>query len=366
MPPAVWPPPVRLHRPSGQGRFRWHGRDYYVGPYGSAEAAIRYAELLCEIGERGDVQPVPVMPDSGPSVAYVVAEWRRLERPRYDPEGHSPRQYDTALGVLLRCCRDLPAAEFGLARLRAVREAMVARKWARVTINRHVVRLQTVWRWAEERELVPRGAWAGLRVLKPIPRGDRRVPDHPPCRPLDQGEYELLLLGCHPLLAAMVEVQWLTAVRSGELRRMRAGEVVDATFRPLRHKNTWRGHDRAVPLGPRARAVLAPWLAGKAGDDFVFPTSRGSRRGRPPVYHGARCYTAEGYAQAFARAAHAVGLPDGLAPYGLRHGAKRRLEQAVGLDAARVVLGHSTPDTTARYAAERDLDAARRLAEEMG
>lgn len=98
----------------------------------------------------------------------------------------------------------------------------------------------------------------------------------------------------------------------------------------------------------------------------MFPTSRHARLSRPPVYRGTRCYTSYGYAQAFARAAHLAGLADGWSPYALRHGAKRRLERLGSLDDARVLLGNSTPDTTARYASSRDLEHARRLAEDHG
>lgn len=377
MPAPVWPPVAKLHKPSGLARVRYRGHEEYLGRWGSSEAALAYADFLrrmaAEYGHALDGPgPSPGRPRPAPdTVAVVVAEWRAIERPKYDVEGQAPRMYDTALGVLLARFGTLPAADFTVARLRALRdEDMVARGWARVTINRHVVRLQTVWRWAEERDLVPRGSWGNLRTLRPVPRGDRRVPDYPPVRPMEAAHVELLLLGCHPLLAAMVEVQWLTGMRTKEVRTMRVGEV-DTTaweYRPTRHKNTWRGHDRVVPLGPRVRAILAPYLEGKGAEEWVFPASRSNRRNaRRVVRRGPKCYSAEGHAQAFARACEAAGLlPDDWCPYSLRHGRKQAVEREHGLDAARTVLGQSSLEATSRYAAGRDADTARRLADEDG
>jgi integrase len=65
-------------------------------------------------------------------------------------------------------------------------------------------------------------------------------------------------------VAALVEVQLLSGCRVGEVLSMRGCDL-DLTgpvwvFRPARHKNRNRGIDRAVFLGPRAQAVVRPFL----------------------------------------------------------------------------------------------------------
>ena len=77
-------------------------------------------------------------------------------------------------------------------------------------------------------------------------------------------------------LRAVVELMQLTGMRPGEVCRLRLGEV-DRTgdvwaYRPALHKTRHRGKSRLVPIGPRARAVLEGFLAGRelGPDEPVF------------------------------------------------------------------------------------------------
>jgi integrase len=358
---SVWPPEMRLHKATGQARIRWKGKEKLLGPFGSAEAHINYARWLEEndpgsppAAPRVAGSTVPPAPAAAPwpTVAGAVLRWEAEEAPRYDPAGREPDQFRCAFRPLLGAAGGLRTDEFDLDALERVREAMRARGWCARVCNRAVTRVRTVWRWLERKRLAPPGSWAALRALEPVRANDRRYRHTRPLEPLGEGEYELLLVCCHPTLRAMVELQWLTGVRSGELVRMTAGEVdrdgdEGWVFRPTRHKTAWRGHTRAVPLGPRAAGLLAPWLDGKGASEWVFPSHRGNRPGRKggPLLRGPRRYTVDGYAQAFERAGEYAGLMK-LRPYLLRHACKKRVAAAINSDAARCVLGHSTSTTT--------------------
>jgi integrase len=68
-----------------------------------------------------------------------------------------------------------------------------------------------------------------------------------------------------PAVAAMVELQILTGMRSGEVVLMRGrdlnmGGPTVWQYRPAHHKTAHHGHDRVIDLGPRAQAILRPWL----------------------------------------------------------------------------------------------------------
>jgi len=72
---------------------------------------------------------------------------------------------------------------------------------------------------------------------------------------------------------AMIELQGLTGMRPGEVASMR-GMDIDRTgivwlFRPHRHKTVYHSHERVIPLGPQATAVLRPWL-GEDPAAFLF------------------------------------------------------------------------------------------------
>ena len=63
---------------------------------------------------------------------------------------------------------------------------------------------------------------------------------------------------------AMAELQLLTGMRVGEVLVMRAIDLTMSgpvsTYRPAKHKNKYRGHDRVIHLGPQAQDILRPFL----------------------------------------------------------------------------------------------------------
>ena len=65
-------------------------------------------------------------------------------------------------------------------------------------------------------------------------------------------------------VAAMVRLQMLTGCRTGEILVMRGCDLTPGEsiweYRPSAHKNAWRGHQRVIPLGPRAQAVVREFL----------------------------------------------------------------------------------------------------------
>jgi hypothetical protein len=61
-------PQVRRHEGTGQGRVRFNDRTFYVGRYGSPEAAARYIELMIEHGFMAAPSTVaPVTPTTEPA-----------------------------------------------------------------------------------------------------------------------------------------------------------------------------------------------------------------------------------------------------------------------------------------------------------
>lgn len=353
-----WPPRPHPHRASGQERVRVLGTDVYLGPIGSAEAAKNYALLLEDLeANRPAEQPVKER-RAGLSVAEVLERWDQHAAKRYSKEGREAAQYRYAAEPLLSVYGLLPAARFGLPELDGARDEMLRRGWCRKVTNRRVIRLRTIWRWAEQRGLVPAGAWAALRALEPLTRGDARARESAGRGPCDWKDFALVCRNCPRTVRDMLLVCWFSGARPAEVRLMLAGEV-DTTarewvFRPGRHKNAWRGQARDIVLGPRAQKVLARHLAGKEAEQLVFPSSP---LGRP--------YRDDSFARAVARARLRAGAV-GVIPYACRHSAKRRMTRAAGLDAARAALGQASLDTTDRYAAGGDLELARKVARRLG
>jgi integrase len=369
-----WPPKVYFHRGTGQDRIRVNGRDIYLGPHGSPEARAEYARVVVTLAAGG----VPPAKSSAPeeTVSDVVSAWWAHAQGTYDPRGRELEQFQLSLAPLLRLYGPEPASTFDARALEVVRQAMAAgtwytpeelaqrgerypAAWSRNVVNRRIVRIRTVWRWADSHGLVPHGNWGNLRTLKALAPNSRLARHTAPVEAATWHELRLVLRRVEPVPQAMLLLQWWAGMRSGEVRLMRPCEI-DRTgpvwiYRPSEHKNAWRGQERAIPLGPKCQAVLGRFVRHAADTAYLFPPGRGARTDH---------YTPFTYAQVVRRAAEAAGVP-GFHPYRLRHAARLRITRERGLDAARAILGHKSLGTTNEYAAGVDLqtavDAARHL-----
>jgi integrase len=155
---------------------------------------------------------------------------------------------------------------------------------------------------------------------------------------------------------------------------------------PTQHKKKHRGRPRWLVLGPKAQAVLAPWLE-RPADAFCFcprealadlrveqradRAARGGGSGgnRKPAAASQRlrpggCYTPRTYRQAVARACKRAGVPH-FSPYALRHLHASEVDAAFDLDHVQASLGHDDPDTARRYS-KRSFRKAADVAKGMG
>ena len=65
-------------------------------------------------------------------------------------------------------------------------------------------------------------------------------------------------------VAAMIQLQWLTGMRPGEVVQMRGGDLDRSgrvwIYRPGQHKVEHHELEREIAIGPKAREVLGPFL----------------------------------------------------------------------------------------------------------
>jgi integrase len=169
---------------------------------------------------------------------------------------------------------------------------------------------------------------------------------------------------------------------------MRTAEI-DVTgptwvYKPSRHKTEHHEKERIIYLGPRARAVLKPWLRPVLDEPLFSPReataerqaekraarktpvqpSQFDRRSDRPLKRPGRSYSVDSYRRAVAYGCKRADVPR-WHPHQLRHNAGTWLRREFGLDAARAILGHSSPAVTEIYA-EIDRDKARDIMESAG
>lgn len=349
---AIWPPRPFPHKASGQDRVEHRGRTYYLGKSGSPESRQAYVELIRRLETERESESAP----ASPTIRAVLHLWALHAIERYGASSHEVTEFDYVTNAALKLFAGLPADQFDVDHLEQLRDAMIASGLCRNVVNRRIVRFRTAWRWAERKKLAPRGSWSHLRSLPPLHRGEQGARETPKVKPAEWKDVAAVCRQACLSVRGLLLAQWFTGARPGELFGLRAGLLVRegdlAVFRPERHKNAWRGQERAVFFGPRALAVISPNLAGKEATDLVFP----NRDGMP--------YDRRSYGLAISRAAKRAGVK--LTAYSLRHSYRLRVGREMGLEAARAGMGHASIGTTAKYAAGVDAKLAGDVARRVG
>jgi integrase len=355
---AIWPPKVIAHKASGQARVQWKNKTYYLGPIGSPESRTAYCELIRRLqggdGDQANAPPEPPPPGKG-TVAQLVALWHVHAAGEHTPEERTSYRY--ALQPVVQIYGDSRIEQFDALALRRVQQYMATRL-CRNQVNRRIVRVRTVWRWAEMEQLAAPGCWAALRAVPPLTRSRPGLKESEKVRPVEWWRLaRAAYLGAAPGLRLLILLGWWTGARPGELASLRAewidtsADVWTATLE--RHKTAWRGHSRTIHFGPAAQALIAPRLAQLDSAGVLCPDGRGNH------------FSRRGLQQALARACDRVGV-EPWHGYQWRHAFRARISRQCGTEAARVLMGHRTVATTVQYASESDGPVATDSARKAG
>lgn len=351
-------PSYRLHKASGQAVVTLDGHDVYLGRHDTKASRDAYERAVITWkahGWRPREQRLAL------SVSAMIAEfWLHVEREGLYAKNGKPTSerfvIRQALRPLMSLYASMPAADFKPSDLRVVREAYHHRKAiSRNTVNAYVHKVRTVFGWAVSMDLVPAPTWQALKSLPALRRGQGTAIENVPVKPANLRDVAKVLRVAPPQIGALIRLQWLTGARPGEVVQLRLGDI-DRTgtvwiYRPGSHKTEHHGINREILLGPRAQAVLAPFLRADPGA-YLFRTTRDE-----PM-------TPDAYQYAIRKYVRLAGVTRWCASW-LRHNAATRFRRHRGLDAASTALGHSDLTMTQVYA-ERDRQTAIDLAIALG
>ena len=385
-------PSYCLHKATGQAVVRIDGKDCYLGKYGTPQSRDAYDRLIAEWLAGGRRLPTAKAGDGLTINELLLAYWRWAEKTYRDGDGKPTRELDNlkdALRPLRKLYGGTEAAKFGPMSLRTVREDMIAAGLCRRTINTRIGRLKRVFRWAVSYELLPATVYEALRTIPGLQRGRGEARDTDPIKPVAEDDVRATLPFLPAVVAALVQVQLLTACRVSEALNMRAIDLNMSgpvwTYKPLKHKNRNRGIDRVIFLGAQAQAVVKPFLKtdlqaclfspadAVAARDARRAAARKTKRTPSELARKSKAkpkrrprdrYDRNSYRQAVNRACRKAGVPE-WNPLQLRHTAATLIRARYGVEAAKVMLGHTKVETTQIYA-ERDLNAAEKIAAEIG
>jgi integrase len=241
------------------------GKDLWLGKYNSPESRQKYNRLVAEWLANG--RTLPVAPEDVTIVELVARFWTHAETFYRHPDGTQTGEagnFKQALRPLNSLYGDTRAADFGPKCLRAIQNEMIRMGWARNHINKQLSRIKTVFRWAAERELIPGAVYHALRSVAGLKAGRSEARETEPVRPVPEGFITAIESHVSAQVWAMIQVQLLTGCRPGEVVVMRTRDLNMSgkvwTFAPQRHKGQHRGHGREIRIGPKAQAVIKPFL----------------------------------------------------------------------------------------------------------
>lgn len=348
-------PKYRLHKGSGQAVVEIAGNRTYLGKYGSSESRAMYdslvAQWLASGRQRADSGSLNTSTGfNGITVARLCDAFDTFAETYYrKPDGSlttEPRNIKAACVPLREIFGSTSASAFTPKTFKRMRDAMIERGWSRSNINRQCARVKLVFKWAASEDLIPPGVFHGLSSVSGLRRGRCEAPETPGVRPVDPKHVEAIMPRCSKQVRAMLRLQLLTAMRPGEVVAMRACDLNTSgkvwTYEPAQHKTAHHGHERRVYLGPQAQRIIKPFMRRKT-TELLF-TPQGNFRHRD-----GDTYTVQSYRVHIRRACKATGVPV-FHPHQIRHTAATLIRQHHGLEAAQIILGHRTLQTTQVYA----------------
>ncbi len=319
-----------------------------------------------------------------------------------------------ALSPLLSYCGEIKAKDFTPKQLKLYRDHVISTyDWCISTINRRITTIVKMFQWAVSEEFVNSYTWQSLQSVESLKSRycDRRIRLIKKVMPIELDRVNLTLKHLSPTLQDMVNLQLLTAMRPGEMVKIRpeninrSGEIWLYTPKATSedgqdHKTAHYGHDRTICIGPKAQAILTKYLRRPTGT-FCFQPEEVVKSHREERYAARRTiiscgnkpgsnrkgtqyfnpfYSVEAYRKAIQRACNkAFPAPNGISkedrkkwiqknqwsPHQLRHTMATEIRSQFNPDDARAVLGHTTLSATEIYA-EMDLRKAINVAKSIG
>ena len=273
-------PSYRLHKARGCAVVTINGKNHYLGPYNSPESHEKYARLIAQWRANG--KELSALVDSTANrdltVSGLILKYLEFAAGYYKDYGSKNRGEICNLTCAVRPLKKLYGCilsrDFSPEALENVRQSMIDAGLARSTINQRVTRIKRLFRWGARKGLVPPSVYHGLRAVGGLKRGRTAARETEPVKPVTEEHLHATRLHLNKHVRAMVEVQELTGMRPQDIRNLRSCDL-DMTgeiwvYQPFTHKNDHLGLIRRIAIGPRAQAILKPFLKPDNQQCFVF------------------------------------------------------------------------------------------------
>lgn len=394
-------PSYRRHS-GGQARVTICGRDYLLGPHGSAESKRKYNKLVAEYLAGGQSQSFGVKPNELTLTELLATYTKHLNK----YHGLGPESEYHRFRPVRRGLKSLygpePAINYGPLAYKATRAHLMlptvvkrndGTDWVRTRsrnyVNNLMKKVKRLFRWAAAEGMLPSNIYDSLKTVDPLKMGRTTARESEPVKPISPEAVEATLKYLPPVVADMVRLQSLLGCRPGEVCKItpamvdRSDDVWEINLE--KHKSAWRGKTRTIYVGPKAQDVLTPYLLRGENDHCFSPIEAskqrkeekhaarvtplscgnvpGSKQTKKPKRAPGNFYVTTSYARAIAYACKKAGI-EVWGPNRLRHSLATSVRKSDGLEAAAVILGHSEVGVTQVYAEQdraKAIEVVRRI-----
>ena len=218
-----------------------NGVRHYLGAYDSAESREKYHRLLAEWSANGQQTRVE-------KIQLTVIElderfWEHVKTYYVRADGTQTSEvsnFKQVLNVLNTLYARTPVNKFGPLALKAIRQKMIEMKWVRTSINKQIGRLKMIFRWGVAEELVEATVNQALCAVPGLKLGRSVAVESERVVPVSDAHIEAVTTRVSEQVWAIIQLQLLTAARSGELVMMKPSNL-DRTgtawiYKPASHK----------------------------------------------------------------------------------------------------------------------------------
>lgn len=379
-------PSLRKHRASGQAVVTIAGKDYYLGPHGSKTAQRAYDAKIAEWLASGRSSSFGIAA-AELTIAELLNSYRKFAE-KYYGTGEKSTYHDMARAAsrVKALYATLAVSEFGPLQFKAIRQKMIDAKLARVYINKTMSFILKIFKWGTAEGMVPVEVFHRIKAVESLRMGFTEAPERDAVLPVDVALVHKTIPFMPAVIQEMVKLHLLIGCRPGELCHIkpsmidRSSEIWRVDFKE--HKTAKRGKSRVIYLGPKAQAIVTPFLD-RGADKYLFSPQESERKRRQvahenrstPMNQGNRPgyskrnrakrkseigpsdhYTTSSYGRAIIRACKAASVEQ-WSPNQIRHTVATDIRKRFGLEAAATLLGHSELSTTQIYA-EQDIERA--------
>jgi integrase len=371
-------PSYRLHKPSGQAIVSLSDKIFYLVKYKSKASREKYNDLIAEyITNNRKLPPTRSLSDF--PIEKLAFDYLDFSEKYYSNHGKPTDTFGhckLAIEPIVRHYGGESISDFGPLSLVFIRDKWVEAGIARKTINRWTGIIKQMFQWGVTYELVDANIYHALQAVSNLKLGRTTAPEYEEVPPVDLEIVEKTIPFMPPVIVDMVWVQLYAGMRPQDVRNMRVCDIDRSgniwKYTPFTHKTKHRGKTRNLAIGPKAQAVLIPYLEAKSDtpEAFLFSPvdtlklinqekrrtrktkvqpSQICRKKSAPKRKPCEQYSRSSYNRAIQRACEKAGI-EPWSPTQLRHTAGTKVRDEFGLEYAQAVLGHASAKTTEIYA----------------